>query len=573
MSLPQIETATFPLLRTKLHRPQITQDLVPRARLLDRLTRRRQRPLTLISAPAGYGKAALIASWLERMDEETPPAPNAGYSLDKDDNDLRTFLNHFLAAVRTMFTLTLLVGAMMFLLGILRLGSIIRFVSAEVMSGFVFATALLIVLGQYDELVGYVSTLDANKLVRAIDITLHINEWDWPTVIVGVGSIIVLVVLKRIKAIEEFADVLIIVVSTIFVVIVGWATVELVGDIADVPTGLAALPTPVLPDFGAIPALMAAAIAAAVVGLAESSGVGSSYPNPDESKSEMSQDFSAQGLGNLAGSFFQAMPACGSLSRTGVNASGGARTRWAGVYAGLMLALVLVLFGNLAELIPMTGLAALLMVIGTEIMIKESRILRESFRLDRAATMVAVVVIVIAVFDDLTVAIFAGVILSLLLFTLKASSRINAVRIFRREDGRFELASLPEKLPSNEVTAMEFLGTVFFASFYSFEDLLPDYTEAKNAVLILNMRGRQTLFETSVEFTEKYVPKLHASGNHFMLCNVSDEVLKQIMVTEAYEIIGEESIFPSSPIIGASLEEAWQAAEKWIAERQALESG
>ena len=339
--------------------------------------------------------------------------------------------------IRAMFTLTFLVGAIMFLLGILRLGSVIRFVSTEVMSGFVFATALLIVLGQYDELVGYVSTLDANTFVRAVDITLHIGEWDWPTVMVGVGSIIVLVLLKRITAVEKYADVLIIFLSSAFVFLVGWATVELVGDIADVPRGLAALPTPVLPDFSLIPALMTAAIAAAVVGLAESSGVGASYPNPDESKSDMSQDFSAQGLGNLVGSFFQAMPAGGSLSRTGVNASGGARTRWAGIYAGLLLALVLVLIGDLAELIPMTGLAALLIVIGSAIMIKESRILRESWRVERVATMIAVVVIIIAGFDDLVVAIFVGVGLSLLLFTFKAASKTKAVRILRREDGRF----------------------------------------------------------------------------------------------------------------------------------------
>jgi MFS superfamily sulfate permease-like transporter len=131
--------------------------------------------------------------------------------------------------IRAMFTLTFLVGAIMFLLGVLRLGSVIRFVSAEVMSGFVFATALLIVLGQYDELVGYVSTVDANKLIKAVDITLHIGEWDWPTVIVGVGSIIVLVFLKRIKVLEKYADVLIIFLSSVFVFLAGWATVELVG--------------------------------------------------------------------------------------------------------------------------------------------------------------------------------------------------------------------------------------------------------------------------------------------------------------------------------------------------------
>jgi SulP family sulfate permease len=100
-----------------------------------------------------------------------------------------------------MFTLTLLVGVIMFLLGILRLGSIIRFVSAEVMSGFVFATALLIVLGQYDELVGYQSTLEeANKLVKAVDITLNVGQWDLYTALVGFGSIFILLLMKRVRA-------------------------------------------------------------------------------------------------------------------------------------------------------------------------------------------------------------------------------------------------------------------------------------------------------------------------------------------------------------------------------------
>lgn len=113
-------------------------------------------------------------------------------------------------------------------------------------------------------------------------------------------------------------------------------------------------------------------------------------------------------MGNLAGSFFHAIPDCASLSRTGVNASGGARSWCAGVYAGLLLALVL--FGYLSELIPMTGLAELLTVIGVEIIIKEGRILRESFRLEWDATMLAVIVIIIVVFHDLTVAILGGVI-------------------------------------------------------------------------------------------------------------------------------------------------------------------
>ncbi len=92
--MPSPDQETLPLLRTKLYRPPITPDLVLRPRLLERLERNRQRPLTLISAPAGYGKSVLASFWLETSD-----CPSAWVSLDEDDNDLRTFLSYLLEAV------------------------------------------------------------------------------------------------------------------------------------------------------------------------------------------------------------------------------------------------------------------------------------------------------------------------------------------------------------------------------------------------------------------------------------------------------------------------------------------
>lgn len=470
--------------------------------------------------------------------------------------------------ITALFTLTFLVGIIMFLLGILRLGSVIRFVSMEVMSGFVFATALLIVLGQYDELVGYASTLEeANKLVKAIDITLNVGHWDLYTALLGVGSIMILLLMKRIRPIKKYADVLIIILAGLFVWIIGWTSVELVGDIANVPSGLSALPTPVLPDLSLLPVLMIPAIAAAVVGLAESSGVGAAYPNPDESSSNMSQDFTSQGLGNLIGSFFQAMPAGGSLSRTGINASGGAQSRWSGAFAGVLLAVVLVLFGNLTEYIPMTALAALLIVIGAEAMIKEGWRLREAWRVDKVATGAAIMTIIAAVFIDLVVAIIIGVFLSLLLYTIETVSQVRALRLIRRDDGRYEKAPIPEKLPSNEATVIMVQGNVFFASVYSYDDLVPDYRDTRNAVIISHMRGRETIDATTLEWYEKIVTKLKASGNLLMLSGIEKPVYDRLKQSEAFEMIGEENLFQSEKVIGASLDKALDAAEKWIAEQ------
>jgi len=93
------ETTTHPILSTKLHRPPVDRSHVHRPHLLEQLDQRRSRPLTLVSAPAGYGKSVLIHSWLESCD-----ITSAWVSLDKDDNDLRTFTTYFVAAVKTLFS-------------------------------------------------------------------------------------------------------------------------------------------------------------------------------------------------------------------------------------------------------------------------------------------------------------------------------------------------------------------------------------------------------------------------------------------------------------------------------------
>ncbi len=96
---PEDNAAVKPILQTKLHRPSPPPDLVPRTRVLEQLEAGRVRPLTLVSAPAGYGKSILISSWLETCCDW----PSAWISLDKDDSNLRQFLGYFVAAVQSAF--------------------------------------------------------------------------------------------------------------------------------------------------------------------------------------------------------------------------------------------------------------------------------------------------------------------------------------------------------------------------------------------------------------------------------------------------------------------------------------
>ena len=463
-----------------------------------------------------------------------------------------------------LFTLTFMVGGFMFLLGVLKLGSVIRFVAEEVMVGFVFVTALLIFLGQYDELVGYASELDANKLIQAIDITLNIGQWDPATTVLGLSSIVVLLLLKR-TSLKRFADVLIIIIGVVVVLLLTLETVEIVGDFADIPR---ALPTPVLPDLSLFPVLTAGAVAAAVVGLAESSGAGSAYPNPSGRRSNMSRDFSGQGLGNLAGSFFQAMPAGGSLSRTGVNVSGGGTSRWAGVFAGLLMMIFVLLFGPLAELIPM---AALLMVIGFEVMRKEWPGMIESWKIHRLRSVAMIAVIIVGVADDLTVAIFVGVGLSLAIFVYESATGARSYELIPVE-GRLEERPMQEKLGSNEVVIAQLRGNIYFASVYSFDEFLPDPSEALNSVVILRERDRDTVNLTAIEWIEKHAKTYRAQGNRIMFSGLSEDTVQLYRELGVLEVVGEENVFVKKDRLGASTFEAYEAAKAWIEENRASET-
>lgn len=468
------------------------------------------------------------------------------------------------AGMQALFTLTFLVGVIMTVLGLFRLGSVIRFVSKEVMAGFVFVTALLIVLGQLKHVVGLDSERDTNKLFQAIDILSRPGDWNAQATVVGLCSIGVLLALER-TPVRRFADILVIAFAGLMVVLLGWTGVEIVAYIDEVPSGLDALPRPMLPDFSMIPALMAGALAATVVGLSESSGVGAAYPNADGSRSNMSRDFLGQGVGNLVGSFFQAMPAGGSLSRTGVNVSGGARSRLSGMCASLMMIVILFFFGALAELIPLTGLGALLTVIGVGVMLREGRILRRAWATSRANTAIAGITILAGVFTDLTVAIFTGVVLSLIVYAVTASGEFRFLALTRDAEGRWREIPPPAALAPGEVAVVEMRGPANFASVHSLDDIFPDTTEAQGATLVLRVRDRNLESLTGVEWLEGLHATLSRNGARLVLAEVGPELMRTLEATGLAEEIGGANIFPASEVVFAATESALASTRRGAA--------
>jgi SulP family sulfate permease len=435
-----------------------------------------------------------------------------------------------------IFTITLLVGVYMFVAGLLRMGKLVGFVSNAVMTGFVMGASLLIIIGELGDFSGYDPT-GANDFAEIINWITNISQWDLTTTAVGAVTVILVLVLKRIKLTEKMASIIVLLLMTV-VVLVFSIDVELVGDIADIPSSL---PAPTLPDFSVIPDVALGSLSVAIVALVQGAGISTAYPNPDKSKSSQSRDFIGEGLGNLFGSFFQSMATGGSLSRSGISVGGGAGSRWGGIFAALWLALLVVLFGSQAEEVPLTVIAGLLFVIAAELIMARIPSFILVHRTSFGAAAALWITFLSALFIPLQWTIFLGAGLSLLLYIWAASQKVDAHELTKREeDGRYEEHDIPESYPSGKATIISLGGIDFFAEVPILDENLPDALKAQNSVVILRLRGTEHIGSTAIRWLERYNADLREGGNLLMLAGVQPKLLEELQKAELVEAIGQE---------------------------------
>ncbi len=461
---------------------------------------------------------------------------------------------------QALFTITFLVGAIMFLLGLARLGSIVNFVSNAVMTGFVAGASLLIILGQEHHLTGY-SPVGANELQKTINWLQNISQWDNTTVAVSIIVIIFMVILKRIRTLEKFAAIIVLFFATLIVNLLNIQT-ELVGSIATIPNGL---PEFMLPNFSLIPQLALGSVSVALVALAQGAGISTAVPNPDGSKASQSRDFLGEGLGNLAGSFFQSMGTGGSLSRTGISVGAGANSRWGGVFAGVWLGLILLLFGSSAEKVPLAVIGGMLVVIGIELIMARVPSARLVFRTAAWGPIAAMALTFLsAFFIPLQYTIFLGALLSLLLYVGASSRKFNLQQAARLEDGGWEMKDAPQELASNQITVLVVQGLDFFAEVPALDDQMPPARGISGAVVVLVVRDIQQVTSTAIRWLERYSQNLKANGSVLMLADVNPAVLDTLQKSGAMDVIGAENVFPATTRVLASENQAWDAAQKWL---------
>jgi len=461
---------------------------------------------------------------------------------------------------QALFTVTFLVGVIMFVLGIARLGSIVNFVSNAVMTGFVAGAALLIILGQEHHLTGY-SPVGPDELQKTVNWLDQISQWDKTTVAVSIAVILLMVLLKRIRPLEKYAAIIVLFAATLIVNVFNIQT-ALVGSIATIPDGL---PHFMLPNFSLMPQLALGSVSVALVALAQGAGISTAVPNPDGSRSSQSRDFLGEGLGNLAGSFFQSMGTGGSLSRTGISVGAGANSRWGGVFAGLWLGLILLLFGSSAEKVPLAVIGGMLVVIGIELIVARVPSARLVIRTGAWGPITAMgLTFFSALFIPLQYTIFLGALLSLLLYVGASSRKFQLREAARLEDGGWEMRDAPQALASKQATVLVVQGLDFFAEVPALDDQMPPARGVSGAVVVLVLRDTRQITSTAIKWLERYAQSLREGGTVLLLADVNPQVLDTLRKSGALDMLGAGNVFPATPRVLASENTAWEAAQNWL---------
>ncbi|MFB8146377.1 SulP family inorganic anion transporter [Microbacterium sp. NPDC056003] len=465
---------------------------------------------------------------------------------------------------RALFTLAILTGVVMAIAGFARAGRLVSFVPTAVMTGFVTAIGVNIILGQLSNFTGYPGR-GANRLLKTIDVLVHIGQWNIASVVVGTIAILLIVVLRPTRVGSLGLVVAVIAGSVCAVLLNLWVgdPVAQLRDIVDVPRGL---PAPVLPSVADIPVLIIPAVSLAFIGLVQGAAVSAGIPSADGRPADANRDFIGQGAGNVVSGLFQGMPVGGSMSGSSIIVQSGAKTRLALFIAAAVMAVVVFAASDLVAFIAMPALAGLLMVVGFGA-IKPSRVYSVT-KSGPLPTAVMAVTFGLTLVIPLQFAVLAGVGLGIILFVGQQSNRVRVRAVHIEPGGRLRESEPPAVVPSDDVLVLQPYGSLFFASAPIFEKQLPEVSRAsRNAVVIVRLRGTDQIGLSLVDVLRRFAHQLRDAGSSLKVVATEDRVLDALEAGGLLADIGERNVYKGTEWVGETLRRAHADARAEIGDR------
>ena len=444
---------------------------------------------------------------------------------------------------------TILAGIMLVLMGIFKLGGLIKYIPYTITTGFTAGIAVTILVGQIKDFLGlqYAEGVKPIETLEKIEANIHaIGTFSWQALLVGVVCLAILIIYPKFEK-RVPPSLIAVIVGVLMVKFIPGLDegVFTIGELYTIPAGLpkfalAGMDINLTKIMAVVPDAFTIAILAAIESLLScvvADGMVNSKHNPNA-------ELVAQGAGNIASVLFGGIPATGAIARTAANAKNGGRTPIAGMVHAVVLFIVLLFLMPVAGLIPMPTIAAILFMVAYN-MSEWREFVHTVKTAPKSDIAVLLVTFGLTVIFDLVVAIAVGMVLAAVLLMKRVSDESGV------SSWKYDVEDDSDKLnvPTN-VRVFEVNGPMFFGAADKLLDVnLKDYT----TVLVLRMRSMTAIDATAMNSLNHLADRCDEHGVKIILSHVNVQPLKAMKKSGFYKRIGAENIKPD---ITSALERA-----------------
>jgi sulfate permease, SulP family len=448
------------------------------------------------------------------------------------------------AYIQMVLTLTFIAGAFQFALGLARLGALVNFVSHSVVVGFTAGAALLIGTSQLSNFFGVPGAKQHSFIHIWMDLFRRLPEANLYVVGIALATLTAAILFKIFFPRWPGMLLAMIIGSLLAAALNGKEHgVRLIGSLPG------HLPPLSLPDLStaSVRQLAPAALAVAMLGLAEAVSIARSVATRSHQRIDSNQEFIGQGLSNIVGSFFSSYASSGSFTRTGLNYEVGAHTPMAAVYAAATLTAVLLLIAPLTAYLPIASMAGVLLLVAYSLV--DIHHIKTIVVTSKPEIAVLVVTFLATLFVELEFAIYIGVILSLLLYLNRTSHPHFVTLVPDPDSSRRSFVNILKK-PSLECPQLKVVridGSLFFGAVNHAAEALDRITRQnpEQAHILIVGSGINFIDVAGCEMLAEEAHRLHLSGRKLYLCTMKGDVLELLGRGGYLDRIGEENIFLS----------------------------
>lgn len=432
---------------------------------------------------------------------------------------------------------TILAGIILVIMGICRFGSLIKYIPYTITTGFTCGIAVTLFIGQLKDFFGMdIASVPSEFLDKVIVYAKNISTINLTATLIGLLAVAIMLLWTKVT--DKIPGSLVAIVVTTAIAYFAKLPVNTIGSVYGKLNS--AFPSFHVPSItmNLIQQMISPAFTIAVLAAIESllSAVVSDGMIGDTHKSNA--ELIGQGLGNIFSGFFGGIPATGAIARTAANVRNGGRTPIAGIAHCITLTIILLVLMPLAALIPMTTLAAVLLVVAAN-MADWSSFFRLCKNAPKSDIIVLVATFFLTVFFDLVVAIEIGVVLAALLF-MKRMAETADIKAWKYIDSPDITPGEAEKLREipHSISVFEICGPMFFAAA---DQLLGINSDHRTKAVVIRMRSVPAIDASAMKCLHELAERAKKKNIHLIFSHVNEQPMKVMKKDGFYELIGKEN--------------------------------